>query len=115
MRRIVKAHLNEFKEPQCKSDYCQYCYDLDAKVIPKMVRLMNKGKAKLSELMPCYFAAWEVYEKKHSLHHRPGLHLELFCILSTSIVQRLLAETMLAVTSLAACYTWWTCTAWRLT
>ena len=45
---------------------------------PKMVRLMNKGKAKLSELMPCYFAAWEVYEKKHSLHHRPGLHLELF-------------------------------------
>ena len=78
MRRIVKAHLNEFKEPQCKSDYCQYCYDLDAKVIPKMVRLMNKGKAKLSELMPCYFAAWEVYEKKHSLHHRPGLHLELF-------------------------------------
>ena len=32
MRRIV----NEPKEPQCKSDYCQYCHNLDAKVIPKI-------------------------------------------------------------------------------
>ena len=28
---------------------------------------MNKGKANLSELMPCYFASWEEFEKKHSL------------------------------------------------
>lgn len=61
-----------------KSEYCIYCHDLDAKVIPKMVRLMSKARAKFSELLPNYFALWLVYEKKYELHHQPGLHLELF-------------------------------------
>lgn len=78
MRRIVHRHLNEYKNPQCQSDYCQYCYDLDAKVLPRIGRVMLKGKEKLSNLLPGYFTLWDEFEKKHELAHQPGLHLELY-------------------------------------
>lgn len=46
-RRMKKKVFMEYRAPACESDYCQYCYDLDKKVLPGWQRTKDKAKQEL--------------------------------------------------------------------
>lgn len=78
MRRICKRHCREFKNPQNQSDYCQYCFDLDRKVLPKAAKCESEARTALTQLLPQYFQNWDVFDEANKLAERPGLRLKLF-------------------------------------
>lgn len=78
MRRICKRHCREFKNPQNQSDYCQYCFDLDRKALPKVRKCASEARTALTQLLPQYFQNWDVFDEANNLAERPGLRLKLF-------------------------------------
>ena len=60
-RRILKKHLVEYRAPRTLTDFCQRCAHLSDAVLPDCQKAVAHWKGKLCEIMPAYFAAWDVY------------------------------------------------------
>lgn len=77
-RRLLKAHLREFKQPQSCSDMCQYCIDYDRQVLPMSRKMMTEQREQLQSMMENYFSAWDGYAESEKLAERPALPVESF-------------------------------------
>ena len=78
MKRIMKRHLWQYKPAWNESDWCQYCYDLDRKVIPQVEELMEEVRSRLCSKMSVYFQAFDTFASSICLSDQPGLFLRHF-------------------------------------
>lgn len=78
MKRIIKKHLWQYKPAWSESDWCQYCFDLDQKVVPQAEELVEDIRHRLSAKIPQYFEEFDSYATSISLQDQPGLFLRQF-------------------------------------
>ena len=78
MKRIMKHHFWQYKRAWNESDWCQYCFDLEKKVLPQANELEADVRNRLTAVIPNYFEAFDAHSAAASLINTPGLYLREF-------------------------------------
>ena len=76
-RKMKKKVFREYRPPACESDYCQYCFDFDKKVLPEWHRVKAAAKEQLQDIMPNYFKDFDDFVVSRDLVSQPGAEAEL--------------------------------------
>ena len=79
-RRLLQAHMVEYRRPRLLTDYCQHCYDLDRKVMVDVRKAIQHWREGLGNVMENYFQAWDAHcaATNLSLEEQAGLYLRDF-------------------------------------